>query len=241
MSRRRFFVPEVRRGLAQLTGPDAEHLVRVLRVEPGQIFEISDNRDLYLAQIESARKSSVWFRIFDRIEPPAPGVHIALLAALIKFDRFEWMIEKATELGVASIQPFEAARTDPGLFAASAKRLSRWEKVAVAASQQARRAHLPFIQPAVRFAEALRGEANLRFLLDEISDPPPILRLLPPERTAADRVALLLGPEGGWTEQEREQAHDAGWLSCSLGKTILRSETAALAALAVIQAAWHQS
>jgi 16S rRNA (uracil1498-N3)-methyltransferase len=241
MARRRFFVPKVRRGSAEITGPDAEHLVRVLRAEAGQMYEISDNHDLYLAEIETARKSEVSFRILEKLAVPPPAVEVSLLAALIKFDRFEWLIEKATELGVTAIQPFEGTRTERGLVQASAKRLSRWEKIALEASQQARRVHLPRIKATVRFAEALQMDAKVRLLLDETPAALPILGCLPQERNASGHVALLLGPEGGWTDEERQQAVAAGWVSCSLAQTILRAETAAIAGLAVIQAAWAQS
>ncbi|MGI9073929.1 MAG: RsmE family RNA methyltransferase [Bryobacteraceae bacterium] len=240
MARRRFFVPEVRRGSAELTGPDAEHLVRVLRAEVGQLYELSDNRDLYLARIEAARKSVVSFRVVEKLAPSAPTVHVSLVAALIKFDRFEWLVEKATELGVSLILPFETNRTDPGLVQASQKRRTRWGKIAVEASQQSRRAHLPQIEPAVGFAEALQIHASVKLLLDETSDTPPILERFPDQRSSADHVALLLGPEGGWTDEEHRQAVAAGWLPCSLGTTILRSETAGVAGLAVIQAAWSR-
>jgi 16S rRNA (uracil1498-N3)-methyltransferase len=238
MARRRFFVPEVRRGSAELSGPDAEHLVRVLRAEVGQLYELSDNHDLYLARIEIARKSVVSFRVLEKLDSPPPTVHVSLAAALIKFDRFEWLVEKATELGVSLIQPFEATRTDSGVAQASHKRRARWEKIALEASQQCRRVHLPQIEPAVRFAEALQIDASLRLLLDETSAAPPILERLPEQRSSSDRIALLLGPEGGWTDEERLEAVEAGWLPCSLGNTILRAETAGIAALAVIQAAW---
>jgi 16S rRNA (uracil1498-N3)-methyltransferase len=240
MARRRFFVPEIRHGIAELSGPDADHLVRVLRVEPGQVFEISDNQRLYLAEIGIASKSLVTFRIAEELPALVPVVHTTLLAALIKFDRFEWLIEKATELGVDVIQPFEAVRTEHGLAQAATKRRARWEKIALEASQQSRRAHLPRIEPWVRFAKALQTEATVRLLLDEETTAPPLLSQLPASRTVADRVAVLLGPEGGWTPEEREAALDASWLPCSLGSTILRAETAAVAALAVIQAAWAQ-
>ncbi len=239
MPLRRFFVSEVRRGTAQVTGPEAEHLVRVLRAQPGEVYELSDNHDLYLAEIELARKSVVSFRVLEKLDPPAPYVQIALVTALFKFDRFEWLVEKATELGVSSIQPFEATRSERGLAQASVKRRARWQKIAVEASQQSRRAHLPEIEPAVRFEKALQVRANVRLLLDENPDVPPILQILPTERSAADRVALLLGPEGGWTDEERRQASGAGWLPCSLGQNVLRAETAALSALAVVQAAFN--
>jgi 16S rRNA (uracil1498-N3)-methyltransferase len=240
MARRRFFVPEIRRGTAELTGPEAEHLVRVLRAEPGQVYELSDNQHLYLAEIETARKSVVAFRVLEKLQPPPPSVHITLIAALFKFDRFEVLIEKATELGVAVIQPFDATRTERGLAQAAVKRRERWEKIAVEASQQSRRFRLPPIEPTVRLAAALKRDANVQLLLDEIPDVLPILQVLPTQRLASDRVALLLGPEGGWTDEERKQAVDAGWCPCSLAQTVLRAETAGIAALAVIQAAWRQ-
>lgn len=241
MAPRRFFVPEIRRGSAELTGRDAEHLVRVLRAEPGQRYELSDNHELYLAEIEVARKSLVSFRVLEKLDSPVPDIQVSLLAALIKFERFERLVEKATELGVAIIQPIESARTERGLAEAALKRLGRWEKVALEASQQSRRVRLPRIQPPFRLAKSLQVEANVRLLLDESPAARPILDSLSPERTSADHVALLVGPEGGWTDEEREQAVGSGWTSCSLGPGILRAETAAVAGLAIIRAVWNSS
>src|SRR6202034_4904546 len=155
VARRRFFVPEIRRGSAELTGRDAEHLIRVLRAEPGQVYEISDNHELYLAEIKAARKSLVSFRVLERLDTPVPDVQVSLLAALIKFEHFEWLVEKRSELGVASIQPIVSARTEHGLAEAALKRLGRWERVALEASQQSRRVHLPRIQPPFRLAKSL--------------------------------------------------------------------------------------
>jgi 16S rRNA (uracil1498-N3)-methyltransferase len=239
MSRRRFFVPEVRRNQAELTGPEAEHLVRVLRAEAGQVYEVSDNLNLYLAEIAVARKSMVTFNILEQLPVPEASVTIFLLPALFKFDRFEWMIEKATELGVSGIQPWQAVRSERGLAQASLKRISRWQKIAHEASQQARRAHLPSIEPSVSLVEALRVDAGLKLLLDEDPTAPGLRHRLPPERRPGDSIALLSGPEGGWTTQERAQALDSGWQAVSLGQTILRAETAAIAGVAAIQAAWQ--
>ena len=226
MARRRFFVPEVRRGLAELTGRDAEHLVRVLRAEAGQRYEISDNRDVYLAEITSARKSSVSFEVIEKLPPQPESAATVLVVALIKFDRFEWLVEKATELGVAEIRPFEAARTERGLRQAAAKRVERWERIAFEASQQARRAHLPKFIPVSSAAEAFATAARDKVMLDEDPGAPPIGR-------TGGGVALLVGPEGGWTDEERRQASEAGWRACSLGPTVLRTETAAVAGLAI--------
>ena len=239
MARRRFFVPEIRRGIAELTGADSEHLVRVLRLEPGQIFEISDNRKVYLAEVETARKSLVSFAIKDELAVPEPVVEITLLAALFKFDHFEWLIEKATELGVAAIQPMEATRSERGLAAASAKRRQRWVKIALESSQQSRRAHLPEIYPTVGFEIAIRSQSGVRLLLDEAPGVKPLIEQIPKERDANGPVAILLGPEGGWTDSERDTALASGWLPCGLGPTILRAETAGIAALSIVSGAWQ--
>ncbi len=238
MARRRFFVSQIRRGAAELTGPDAEHLVRVLRVEAGQSYELSDDQNVYLAEVELARKSLVTFRVLEKLPDPPPTVRVTLLPALFKFDRFEWLVEKATELGVSAIHPWDATRTDRGLAQASAKRLARWQKISAEASQQSRRARLPKIGRTLRLTQALETAAEFRLLLDESPDAPALLSCLPAIRTPDERVALLLGPEGGFTESERAQARAAGWSAAGLGPTILRAETAALAALAIVGAAW---
>jgi 16S rRNA (uracil1498-N3)-methyltransferase len=241
MARRRFFVDAVQSGRAQITGPDAHHLTRVLRVEPGQNFEISDNQNVYLAEVESARKDRVSFVIREPVAVPEPTVRITLLASLIRFERFEWIIEKATELGVERIVPLETERTEKGLRRAAEKRSARWNRIAKEASEQSRRARLPEISAAVALADVLGIEAVYRYMLDEaqgIRSASPILGVLPASRQARDRVALLLGPEGGWTDRERLLIGGAGWRAVSLGPEILRAETAAIAGLAIINAAW---
>src|SRR4030095_1197601 len=111
MARRRFFVDEIRRGEAELEGEEAEHLTRVLRVETGQQYEICDGGRLYLAEVLEARKQRVRFRIVEPLEFAEAAAGIVVMMSLIKFDRFEWMIEKATELGVEKIIPLQADRS----------------------------------------------------------------------------------------------------------------------------------
>lgn len=237
--RRRFFVDEVRNGKAELNGEDAKHLTRVLRVEPGQRYEISDNRNVYLAEIETAHKERVLFRTLEPIETRESPLRVTLCAALIKFDHFEWMIEKATELGVAEIVPVEAVRSERGLERAARKRVERWRRIALEASQQSRRARLPEIAEPSLLRDVLARGADCRLALDEDPDARPLLNALPAERVASTSVAIVIGPEGGWTDDERASFVAAGWSPASLGSTILRAETAAIAALAVVSAAWQ--
>jgi len=236
--RRRFFVDEVRNGQAHIEGDDARHLTKVLRVEVGQRYEISDNRHVYLAEIEKAHKGEVEFRTLEKLEPEPERVHVTLFAALIKFDHFEWMIEKATELGVSEIVPVIATRTERGLDRAAAKRIERWRRIVLEASQQSRRAFLPEVVDAIPFAAALGRPAAHRYALDEVPGGPSLLSSLPAVRTPQDSVALLVGPEGGWTDAEREEFIAGAWTRVTMGPLILRAETAAMAALAVVQAAY---
>lgn len=237
MARRRFFVDAVESGRARITGPDAHHLTRVLRVEPGQQFEISDNHAVYLAEVESARKDLVSFAIRGKLASAEPVVRTTILASLIRFERFEWMLEKATELGVARVVPVQAERSEKGLEQAVGKRMPRWNRIVREASEQSRRARLPEIDAAVVLADALKIEATYCYVLEE-AEAAPILPALPTNREPGDSVALLVGPEGGWTDRERERIANFSWRSVSLGHEILRAETAAIAALAVVNAAW---
>src|SRR5262252_6014275 len=200
--RRRFFVDAVRNGQAAIEGEDARHLTRVLRAAPGQRYEISDNANVYLAEVESARKERVVFRTIEKLEARQAGARVTLCAALIKFDRFEWIVEKATELGVSEIVPVEAARSERGVERAAHKRLERWRRIALEASQQSRRARLPEVRELTPFDAALAQPARFRFALDEeeAEGGAPMLAELPREFASKDSMVLLTGPEGGWTE-----------------------------------------
>lgn len=239
MARRLFFVDEVKRGAAHVRGEQARHLARVLRAAPGERCEISDNQSRYLAEIEAAHKDEITFRVIEQLAPDPECVRVTLLASLIKFDRFEWILEKATELGVASIVPVEAERSEKGLRQAAAKRIERWRRILLEASQQSRRMAQPRIWPAAAWAEAMGHSSTHRFFLDENPGAPALISSLPELRRSSDEAALLVGPEGGWTERERDEAARAGWVAASLGTGVLRAETAAMAAVAVLVAAWH--
>jgi len=235
-------VDAVHGGKAVLGGESARHLRRVLRAEPGQRFEVSDNRSAWLAEVAGFGRDEVEFRLLEPLEEEKLPLRLFLFASLIKFDRFEWLIEKATELGAEAIVPVQAARSDKGLDRAAVRRVGRWRKIALESSQQSRRTRLPRIQDCLSLAEALKAEADWRCLLDEDRGATPLLAELPAAgaRSSPDRVCLLTGPEGGWTEQERRAAIDAGWRCVSLGPLILRAETAAVAAMSALMCSWQR-
>jgi 16S rRNA (uracil1498-N3)-methyltransferase len=232
MARRRFFVNQVRSGSAEIAGESAHHLTRVLRVEAGQTFEITDNSRVWLATVETARKDLVRFGVTEELDagPPAPAVTLYL--ALIKFDHFEWAVEKATELGVTRLVPVAAARSERGLFDGGQKRAERWRRIAHDASEQSRRLRVPEIDAPAKMSRALADESTHRFWCDEQPGAPPLITALQPH--AGDSTAVLIGPEGGWTDLERQQFQAYGWRGVSLGPLVLRAETAACAALAAV-------
>jgi 16S rRNA (uracil1498-N3)-methyltransferase len=237
--RRRFFVERFDDDSATLRGAAAEHLGRVLRAEPGQLYELSDGQRVWLGRIEHVAVSKrgeprIEFALLEPIPAREPSPDIQLLISLIKFDRFEWCLEKATELGVREIFPLAAARTDKPLVAAAGKRRARWEKILLEAAQQSRRLRPPTIQNVLRPAEAFRqSQAAVKILFSERGEAGPLRRALP--ETPVSAAALAIGPEGGWTEEEIFAACGAGFLEASLGANILRTETAVLASLAIVR------
>jgi 16S rRNA (uracil1498-N3)-methyltransferase len=237
MARRRFFVDQVRNGEAVIEGENAHHLTRVLRVEAGQKYEITDTHRVWLAEVKTARKSVVEFEVIEELEAGQELPPTTLYLALIKFDSFEWAVEKATELAVSRIVPVEATRSERGLADGARKRVERWRRIAREASEQSRRLRAPEIDDPVRFEEMLKDDSAQRVWLDERPGAPKLIETL-----KADSAALAIGPEGGWADPERERFAQAAWTGASLGPAILRAETAVCATLAVrIQTAWLQS
>lgn len=199
-------------------------------MEVGQSYEISDNEAVYIAEVETARKQHVVFRILQKLPPEPPLVPVSLYVALIKFERLEVIVEKATELGVSDIHLVETERSERGLERAAPKRMARWERIALEASQQSRRTGLPILHEPVQFHQALTASAAYRLLLDENRMGQSILDVVP----GPAHIAVLTGPEGGWHDSERKQARDEGWVSVSLGPLVLRTETAAVATLSTL-------
>jgi 16S rRNA (uracil1498-N3)-methyltransferase len=232
MTRRRWIADEFSDDHAELLGQNAAHLAKVLRARVGQEYDIVCGDLVRLGTIESVCDERVEFALgaaaMERSEP-----EIVLVMAIYKFDRMEWAIEKCTELGATRIVPVIARRTDAHLAGGAAKRVERWRRIAHEAAQQSRRLRPPQIDDAVKLKFALALEAPTRLLLNENERSEKIREAL---SEAATPIIFASGPEGGWTEEELSQFSAAGWRSVSLGSTILRAETAVIAALAAAAA-----
>jgi len=237
--RRRFFVEGYSNGAALLEGAAAHHLANVLRAERGQLYELSDGQEIFLARVERVGRDRVEFSLLEVVAARAPRLRLTLLLTLVKFDRFEWALEKATELGVQVVIPLCAERSEKKLIDAAAKRADRWNKILLESAQQARCLRPPQLRPAQRPAEAFPAEdSSVRILLSERSQAPPLRQIFQAQSAehTTDReplsVSLAVGPEGGWTDAEFAGAAQAKFLEASLGELVLRTETAVIAALA---------
>jgi 16S rRNA (uracil1498-N3)-methyltransferase len=237
--RRRFFVERFEGQRARMEGEAAHHVGRVLRAQPGQMYELSDGERVWLGRVETVGRELVEFALVEELPGYQPSLETTLLLALLKFDAFEWALEKATELGVRRIVPLAAARSEKALLVAAPKRAERWKKIMLEASQQSRRVSVPFLGPLARPEVAFAAKAEaLRVLLSEAAGAKPLRVVLAGQQQKA--VVLAIGPEGGWTDAEFAAARGAEFQEASLGKLILRTETAVVAALASLNFALLQ-
>jgi 16S rRNA (uracil1498-N3)-methyltransferase len=244
---------------AVMEGEAAHHLGRVLRAQTGQLYELSDGERVRLARIEKVSRDRVEFALLEELPGHQPSLNVTLLLSVVKFDMFEWAIEKATELGVTTIVPLAAARSEKALLSAAGKRAERWKKIVLEASQQSRRVRLPALAHLTKSEGAFSSynDEPLRIILSERASAPSLRTILEggagwkpplqngdvksPLQTQAlqkggqvTTAVLAIGPEGGWTDAEFEAAHSSGFQEASLGKLILRTETAVVTALASI-------
>ena len=239
MMRRRWIADTFTDLTASLTGDQAVHLARVLRAEPGQIFDVIANGFLRRATIVTVSEREVTFALGEELEAEA-ALPIHLLLAVIKFDHFEWGLEKLTELGAARITPVLARRTEKHLALASAKRVERWRRIALEAAQQSRRSDLPQVDDPLSLKQALAEITTpIRLLLAETEQEDSLAAALQRSSSTLESsrsIALAVGPEGGWAADEMQLFADHAWQPITLGPRILRAETAAIAALSICSA-----
>ena len=232
MTRRRWIADEHSGDTAALIGNHAAHLARVLRARLGQQFDISLGDRVRRGTITSVAEDRVDFSLGEDL-PAATITPITLYLAVFKFDRFEWAVEKCTELGVVRIVPMIVRRTEPHLAASASKRADRWRRIALEAAQQSRRISPPEIAEPIRAKPAIEAQSGLRVVLAENEHETSLRELI---EGREEPVALAIGPEGGWTDEELVLFDAAGWLRASLGPTILRAETAAISAVSIAAA-----
>lgn len=236
--RRRIYAPAAAfsDGALLLDGERLRHLRTVLRLAPGDEFSVTDGAGAeYVARIERLGRDQGRARILARTAPGRESsLRVTLAQAISRAERFALVLEKAVELGVSGIIPVHSRRTLPGAGAAPA----RWQRVVESAAAQSGRTVLPALHASRPFSDVVaeRGAFDLGILLYEGAGDG--LRGHLEGRPAPATVLLAVGPEGGWSEREVDAARGAGFLVARIGPRILRTETAAIAAVAVLQHRW---
>jgi len=224
---------------AEITLPEAaaRHAVTVLRLQPGDtLILFNGTGGEYRASLVAVNKRETRVRLleFDALERESP-LQITLALAISAGERMDYSLQKATELGISAIAPLATERSLVKLSGERAdKRLQHWQHVVIAACEQCGRNRVPVVAPVQKFYAYLAAvERNKRRLLLSPDAPTPLKRVPP-----AAGVVLLVGAEGGLSPAEREAAEASGFEPVSLGPRILRTETAPVAALALLQALW---
>jgi 16S rRNA (uracil1498-N3)-methyltransferase len=238
MTRRRWIAEHWDEATATITGKQAEHMARVLRAHPGMEADVVAGGRVFHAVVAAVSNEEIRFNLIAE-EQADPALPLTLTISVFKFDHMEWAIEKATELGVAAIAPVIARRTEKHLAQAAAKRVERWRRIAHEAAQQSRRSDVPLIHDPVPLPARVRSDAQgTRIVLAEQERTTTLRNALDEviEKAQAEMPTLeiAIGPEGGWAPEEEALFDDCGWRAVSLGPRILRAETAAIAALAVV-------
>jgi len=243
MTRRRWIAEKWDEATATLEGAQAEHMVRVLRAQPGGEADVVAGGRVFHSVVAGILDegqdgtAEVRFNLVAEVESE-PAMPVTLVMSVFKFDHMEWAIEKATELGVAAVAPVIARRTEKHLAQAAMKRADRWRRIALEASQQSRRSDVPVIHDPVKLSDHVKATSNRKRIVLAEQERSTTLRGALAEAIAAagaemPDLELAIGPEGGWAPEEEALFDAHGWQAVSLGPRILRAETAAIAALAV--------
>ncbi|HZL50587.1 MAG TPA: 16S rRNA (uracil(1498)-N(3))-methyltransferase [Terracidiphilus sp.] len=238
MTRRRWIAEHWDEATASITGAQAAHMTRVLRAQPGMEADVVAGGHVFHAEVVAVSSDEVRFNLVAEVQAD-PALPVTLVVAVYTFDHMEWAIEKATELGVAALAPVIAQRTEKHLAQAAEKRAERWRRIAHEAAQQSRRSDVPVIHNPTPLATRVRAAAETtRIVLAEQERTTTLRRLIEEAVEAAGEempaLEIAIGPEGGWAPAEEALFDANGWRAATLGPRILRAETAAIAALAVV-------
>ncbi len=220
---------------AALSREESDHMVKVLRMKAGEPVQLIAAERLYGAEITSVTDGIVQALIINELPSPEPAVRITLVQGLPKADKLEWIVQKATELGVHRVLPVEMARSVARITNKEDKKNDRLGRIALEAAKQAGRAHVPQVLPAMRFSDALKELKGSLYVAWEEADALHLSRAVAQDQPR--EITLVIGPEGGITAEEIAQLEAIGAKPVTLGRRILRTETAGLCALAVTLAA----
>lgn len=240
MSTNRFFVSEseFEGDLVRLSAEQAHQVCHVLRLKAGDAIVVLDGAgNEYDVTLTTARGRQVSGRIVQKRDATGePAVEIALFQSLLTREKFEWVLQKGTEVGVSRFVPIQTERTLLRARHIDPKKMVRWQRIVVEAAEQSHRSRVPQIEEAIAWTQAISqlGSFDPALIASTSGDTVPLKQALRYDGKTPSSIALLIGPEGGFSDAETAQARDSGAVAVTLGPRILRTETAAIVIPALI-------
>lgn len=232
----RYFNDKIENNVATLNKEDSYHIKKVMRMKLGEKIEIVSNKVCYIAEITSLDTDNVQAKIMEKQEEnPEINIKVSLVQSLVKEQKMDFIIQKATELGISEIIPYEATRSIIKRNGKEDKKIDRWQKIVKEASEQSKRVTIPKVMPILSLDELIRlDNYDVKILCTVRENSKNIKNILSNVKTN-DTMLIVVGPEGGFTEQEEEKMIENGFITVSLGNTVLRTETVALFLMSVIR------
>jgi 16S rRNA (uracil1498-N3)-methyltransferase len=240
---RRFYVPseQIHCSYPYLCGDEARHLLQVLRMKVGdQVILFDNTHQEYQARISSITGKQVYFEIEGQLNiVRESGLQVTVGLPIIRPQPFEWILQKGTELGVVSFQPYYSAHSRRNFEKSEMdSRMKRWRRIIIEAAKQCKRSRLPELYPAVPFSVLIKEDWGEVKIIPFEKETARTLKEFKEQSDPRRSVHVLIGPEGGFPEEEVQQAEKEGFIPVSLGPRILRSETAAIALICLLQFLW---
>ena len=232
----RYFKDKIDSEIITLSKDDSYHIKKVMRMRLNDKIELVSNKVCYIAEIVDINSELVAVKIIEeKEENPELGIKVTLVQSLVKEQKMDFIIQKATELGVSEIIPYEATRSVVKRNDKIDKKIVRWQSIAKEASEQSKRVIIPKINEVLSLDELIKLDSyDVKILCTVRENSKNIKNVLSNVKTN-DTMLFVVGPEGGFTEKEEEIMINNGFITISLGSSVLRSETVALFLMSVIR------
>ncbi len=231
----RYFVDQKIENKFTLNSEDSYHILKVMRMTIGDRIEIVFNEKTYICFIVCLEPHIVAEVLEEKSEMNELPISVTLVQALVKEQKMDIILQKATELGVDQMIPYQATRSVIKINQKETKKINRWQKIIKEASEQSKRTKIPKVQPVMTISDLLTLKDYDKKLLCTVQENTKNLKNLLSNVREGAKMIVVVGPEGGFTKEEEEQFIQAGFQTVSLGKSVLRTETASLFIMSAVR------